>query len=215
MGRGSEMLRWIKKIHKQCNSIFYPEPASDSEEACFVVNHVCCVLFMVLLLLINVDLIIAEVATPIRCAIAGDTTRVLMPVEEWQKQRGIEKLRPIKNQEEYDQQFTQWWEISELERQQVPKMIKFNGRSYTLTFGSVNFKTKLAFYESEEEKIMNILMTDYWIVYDMELRTIILTAKDVSAYYSLFMGIGPKIVTCGEPYGNSEKLKQLSYQYNF
>lgn len=58
-------------------------------------------------------------------------------------------------------------------------------------------------------------MTDYWIVYDMELRTIILTAKDVSAHYSLFMGIGPKIVTCSETFDNSEKLKQLSYQYNF
>ena len=144
------MCRWlIKKVSKKYKDIYNVFASrSKSEEHCCIANHICCVVFIILLLLINYDRIIAEITTPIRCAIAGDTVKVLMPVEEWQKQRGIEKLKPIKDVDESMQLFKLRYNLTPLEKKLIPQTIKINNRVYELN--SVNLQTKTAFYFSEK-----------------------------------------------------------------
>ncbi|MFC0322291.1 hypothetical protein ACFFHT_01745, partial [Gallibacterium melopsittaci] len=164
--------------------------------------------------LINYDRIIAEITTPIRCAIAGDTVKVLMPVEEWQKQRGIEKLRPIKDEKQYYTLFKDEYHLTELEKQIAPQVMQINNQLYELDL--INPDTKIARY-SRERNFFNIFITDYWIYYDLELQKAILSSEDVMGKYWTLMGPGSKRIHCNGPtsYINLYKLRDLSYLYNF
>ncbi|MDA3977941.1 hypothetical protein, partial [Gallibacterium sp. AGMB14963] len=149
------MCRWlIKKVSKKYKDIYNVFASrSKSEKHCCVANHICCVVFIILLLLINYDRIIAEITTPIRCAIASDTVKVLMPLEEWQKQRGIEKLRPIKDEKQYYTLFKDEYHLTELEKQIAPQVMQINNQLYELDL--INPDTKIARY-SRERNFFNI-----------------------------------------------------------
>lgn len=206
------MCRWlIKKVSKKYKDIYNVFASrSKSEKHCCVANHICCVVFIILLLLINYDRIIAEITTPIRCAIAGDTVRVLMSVEEWQKQRGIEELKPIKDVDEAMQLFTLDYNLTSLEKKRIPQTIKINNRVYELN--SVNLKTKIASYFSEQN-YLNIFITYYFLFYDLELQQPILSAEKVVGQYWTLLGPGSDWVECSRD--NSWELSKRYYQYNF
>ncbi|OBX04935.1 hypothetical protein QV06_04745 [Gallibacterium genomosp. 3] len=206
------MCRWlIKKVSKKYKDIYNVFASrSKSEEHCCIANHICCVVFIILLLLINYDRIIAEITTPIRCAIAGDTVKVLMLVEEWQKQRGIEKLKPIKDVDESMQLFKLRYNLTPLEKKRIPQTIKINNRVYELN--SINLQTKTAFYFSEKN-YLNIFITYYFLFYDLELQQPILSAESIAGQYWTLLGPGSDWVECSRD--NSWELSKRYYQYNF
>ncbi|OBX08677.1 hypothetical protein QV08_03680 [Gallibacterium salpingitidis] len=205
------MNRPLKKIDKRYKDESSSNPDSDfgSAETCSSLNHVCCVFLLILFLLATYDWILAEVTTPIRCAIAGDTTKVLMSVEEWQKQRGIEQLKPIKDEKEYSSLFKSGYQLTDLEKQTIPQVIKFNNRTYE--FRRINLTSSIAFYTSEEN-YLDTWITYYWLIYDTKLQRALLSAKDVIGSYKILYaergGIGCDV-------SNSHKLNLMSYQYNF
>ncbi|MFC0323732.1 hypothetical protein ACFFHT_09235 [Gallibacterium melopsittaci] len=206
------MCRWlIKKICKKYQDIYNVFASrSKSEAHCCIANHICCVVFIIVLLLINYDRIIAEITTPIRCAIAGDTVKVLMSVEEWQKQRGIEKLKPIKDVDESMRLFTIVYSLTPLEKKQITQTLKINHRVYELN--SVNLQTKIATYFSTQN-YLNIFITHHFLMYDLELKKTIMTAEDIRGQYWTLMGPGSDWVECSED--NSQELSMKVYQYNF
>ncbi|ERF78984.1 hypothetical protein [Gallibacterium anatis] len=203
------MNRPLKKIDKRYKDESSSNPDSDLGETCWVLSHVCCVFLLILFLLATYDWILAEVTTPIRCAIAGDTTKVLMSVEEWQKQRGIEQLKLIKDEEEYSSLFKSGYQLTDLEKQTIPQVIKFNNRTYE--FSRINLTSSVAFYTSEEN-YLNTWITYYWLIYDTKLQKAILSAKDIRGSYKILYGergsIGCDVI-------NVDKLNLMSYQYNF
>ncbi|OBX08841.1 hypothetical protein QV08_03305 [Gallibacterium salpingitidis] len=193
----------MKKIFKYSNSIFHLGLELAS-------NHICCVVFIILLLLINYDRIIAEVTTPIRCAMASDTTKVLMSVGEWKKQKGIETLRPIKDADESMRLFTPNYNLTSLEKKLIPQTIKINNRVYELN--SVNLKTKIATYFSEQN-YLNIFITYYFVMYDLELQKTILSAEKVVGQYWTLFGPGSNEVECDK--NSSQEYSMKVMQYNF
>lgn len=205
------MNRPLKKIDKRYKDESSSNPDSDLGETCWVLSHVCCVFLLILFLLTAYDWIIVEVTTPIRCAIAGDTTKVLMSVEEWQKQRGIEQLKPIKDKQEYSSLFKSSYQLTPLEKQTIPQTIKFNNRIYN--FNSINLTSDIAFYESEENFLnLDIWVTYHWLIYDTKLQRALLSAKDVIGYYKILYGEKDSI-ECD--ISNVDNLDVMSYQYNF
>lgn len=206
------MYRWlIKKVSKKYKDIYNVFASrSKSEKHCCVANHICCVVLIIVLLLINYDRIIAEITTPIRCSMAGDTVKVLMPVEEWQKQRGIEKLKPIKDVDESMQLFTLVYNLTPLEKKRITQTLKINHRVYELN--SINLQTKIATYFSTQN-YLNIFITHHFLMYDLELKRPIMTAEDIRGQYWTLMGPGSSWVECSKD--NSQKLSMKAYQYNF
>lgn len=205
------MCRWlIKKIEEYINKHF----SSENDKTFLTINLTCYVFLALLILPLTYDRIIAEITTPIRCAIAGDTVKVLMPVEEWQKQRGIEKLRPIKDEKQYYTLFKDEYHLTELEKQIAPQVMQINNQLYELDL--INPDTKIARY-SRERNFFNIFITDYWIYYDLELQKAILSSEDVMGQYWTLMGPGSALIHCNGPtsYINLYKLRDLSYLYNF
>ncbi|MFC0322242.1 hypothetical protein ACFFHT_01455 [Gallibacterium melopsittaci] len=208
------MCRWlIKKVSKKYKDIYNVIAShSESEEYCCIVHHICCGMFIILLLLINYDRIIAEITTPIRCAIAGDTVRVLMPVEEWQKQRGIEKLRSVENYNEYRTLLElSYSNLSPSEKKLIPYKINFDGNKYVFDEGVVH--SGIIIY-LKEINYLNIFITYKRIVYDVFLQKIILSSDDVRGQYWTLMGPGSIEIKCREP-SNYDKLIEHLYQYNF
>ncbi len=205
------MCRWlIKKVSKKYKDIYNVFVSrSKSEKHCCVANHICCVVFIILLLLINYDRIIAEITTPIRCSMAGEIN-VLMPVEEWHKQRGIEKLRPIKDSLERESLVKLSYDLTSLEKKQIPKFINVNNMVYTLQSVIPHTKISTYFYE---KNYLNIFITYYLLIYDLELNKPILSAKQVYGQYWTLMGPGSNWVKCDK--SNSSELTVKSYQYNF
>ncbi|OBW90885.1 hypothetical protein QV01_09425 [Gallibacterium genomosp. 3] len=205
------MCRWlIKKVSKKYKDIYNVFASrSKSEKHCCVANHICCVVFIILLLLINYDRIIAEITTPIRCSMASEI-KVLMSVEEWQKQRGIEKLRPIKDSLEREPLVKLSYDLTSLEKKQIPQFINVNNMVYTLQ--SVIPHTKIATY-FHEKNYLNIFITYYLLIYDLELNKPILSTEQVYGQYWTLMGPGSNWVKCDK--SNSSELTVKSYQYNF
>lgn len=201
------MCRWlIKKIEEYINKHF----SSENDKTFLTINLTCYVFLALLILPLTYDRIIAEITTPIRCAIADDTVKVLMPVEEWQKQRGIEELKPIKDVDEAMQLFTLDYNLTSLEKKRIPQTIKINNRVYELN--SVNLKTKIASYFSEQN-YLNIFITYYFLFYDLELQQPILSAEKVAGQYWTLLGPGSDWVECSRD--NSWELSKRYYQYNF
>lgn len=209
------MYRWlIKKVSKKYKDIYNVFASrSKSEKHCCVANHICCVVLIIVLLLINYDRIIAEITTPIRCAaIAGDTVKIFMPVEEWQKQRGIEKLRPIKDYAEYRKLSNSIYNsLTPSEKQLVPSVININGKEFKFIEGYIY--SGIILY-SREKSYLNIFNTYSYLVYDVFLQKTILSIDDVSGQYWTLMGPGSKLIFCDRP-DNLDKLFNILYRYSF
>lgn len=201
------MCRWlIKKIEEYINKHF----SSENDKTFLSINLTCYVFLALLILPLTYDRIIAEITTPIRCAIAGDTVKVLMPLEEWQKQRGIEKLRPIKDVDESMQLFKLRYNLTPLEKKQITQTLRINHRVYELN--SVNLQTKIATYFSTQN-YLNIFITHHFLMYDLELKRPIMTAEDIRGQYWTLLGPGSDWVECSKD--NSQELSMKAYQYNF
>ncbi|OBW98252.1 hypothetical protein [Gallibacterium anatis] len=203
------MCRWlIKKIEEYINKHF----SSENDKTFLTINLTCYVFLALLILPLTYDRIIAEITTPIRCAIADDTVKVLMPVEEWQKQRGIKKLRPIKDYAEYRKLSNSIYNsLTPSEKKLVPSVININGKEFKFIEGYIYSGVILY---SRKTSYLNIFNNYSYLVYDVFLQKTILSINSVSGQYWTLMGPGSELIFCDRP-DNLDKLFNILYQYSF
>lgn len=203
------MCRWlIKKIEEYINKHF----SSENDKTFLTINLTCYVFLALLILPLTYDRIIAEITTPIRCAIADDTVKVFMPVEEWQKQRGIKKLRPIKDYAEYRKLSNSIYNsLTPSEKKLVPSVININGKEFKFIEGYIYSGVILY---SRKTSYLNIFNNYSYLVYDVFLQKTILSINSVSGQYWTLMGPGSELIFCDSP-DNLDKLFNILYQYSF
>ncbi|MBR0573434.1 MULTISPECIES: hypothetical protein [Pasteurellaceae] len=131
--------------------------------------------------------IIAEITTPIRCAMLGDKgVEIYLSKEQWRASRSDLDFSKISSSD-FENNWIGSSEYHDLKMKNYKKNFKFKGQNYELW--GIYPKFSITVYVNKTEAY-DVFSKIYWLYYDNKLNSVVANSKDVRGYYRNYANMG-------------------------
>ncbi|MDP8162001.1 hypothetical protein QJU89_04025 [Pasteurella skyensis] len=158
--------------------------------------------------------IVAEITTPIRCAMLGDKgIEIYLSKEQWRSSRPDLDFSKITLKEINDSWYSPTEEDFNSSGNQIKgylKYIMFRGSKYRLL--RFNPKISLAKYVNTDNA-NNLFNESYWLYYDTKTDIVILHSTYITGRYKTYTGLGFDDVECKNDVGNLLLINKVLTSY--